>query len=79
MAKYKLLTAGDLVVEEEILNHGAIGGCIYVTNTATGEKKRKIWTTKRNKSNRIEVMTELISEMAPKEEAPAEETTEVEN
>lgn len=62
-----ILTVGDITVEEELYKGDFIGGKIIATNKKTSETFTKNWTRNhKGRSNRLAIMTEAISALAPK-------------
>ena len=64
--RFLLMSVGDFIFEDEPINKGLIGGKIIATNTKTEESISKVYKHfHTGKTNKFEVMAELMYQLVP--------------
>lgn len=64
--RFPLMSVGNFTFEDEPINKGLIGGKIIATNSETGEVNSKVYKKfHTGKTNKMDVLTQLMYEMVP--------------
>lgn len=77
--RFPLMSVGKFTFEDEPIDKGLIGGKVIATNSETGEVASKIYKKfHTGKTNKMDILAQLMYEMVPPETSNDDEEDKVE-